>query len=126
MSSADGAISLDISGTEPSTLFLFGINGAPNYTISLPNALDTLQAGYYTAMVQDSTGCYGVDGLSPNGTTLEQPAVALEVIIPFTLCCSGCGINDIDADGICDDDDNCTDQSAPNFDDPANTECLEP
>ena len=81
---------------------MFGINGAPNYTISL-QILDTLQAGYYTAMVQDSTGCYGVDGLSPNGTTLEQPAVALEVIIPFTLCCSGCGIN-IDADGICDDD----------------------
>ena len=126
MSSADGAISLDISGTEPSTLFLFGINGAPNYTISLPNALDTLQAGYYTAMVQDSTGCYGVDGLSPNGTTLEQPAVALEVIIPFTLCCSGCGINDIDADGLCDDDDNCTDQTACNFDDDCNESCVYP
>ena len=113
-------------GNPATMLVLEGINGAPNYTIALPDALDDLQAGYYIAKVQDDDGCWGVDGTSPGGTTLQQPAVCLELIIPFDLCCSGCGINDTDADGICDDDDNCTDQSAPNFDDPANTDCLEP
>ena len=126
LSSADGAIALDISGNAASTLYLEGINGAPDYTIALPDDLNDLEAGYYIARVQDSDGCWGVADTSVGGTTLQQPAIQLEVIIPFTLCCSGCGINDIDADGICDDDDNCTDQSAPNFDDPANTECLEP
>ena len=123
MSSADGAISLDITGNAATTLFLMGINGAPNYTITLPDDLNDLQAGYYTAMVQDADGCWGVNGLSPNGTTLEQPAVSLELIIPYDICCSGCGINDNDADGICDDDDNCTDQTATNFADPANEAC---
>ena len=37
--------------------------------------------------------------------------------------CGGCGL-DIDADGICDDTDNCTDVSACNFDDVANAPCL--
>jgi hypothetical protein len=123
MSSADGAISLDLSGNTATTLYLMGINGAPDYTISLPDALNNLQAGYYTAMVQDADGCWGVAGTSPGGTTLQQPAVSLELIIPFDLCCSGCGINDSDADGICDDDDNCTDQTATNFADPANSPC---
>ena len=126
LSSADGAITLEISGNAASTLFLTGINGASDYTIALPDDLNDLEAGYYIARVQDSDGCWGVADTSVGGTTLQQPAIQLEVIIPFTLCCSGCGINDTDADGICDDDDNCTDQSAPNFDDPANTECLEP
>ena len=126
LSSADGAITLEISGNTASTLFLTGINGATDYTIALPDDLNDLEAGYYIAQVQDADGCWGVADTSVGGTTLQQPAIQLEVIIPFTLCCSGCGINDIDADGICDDDDNCTDQSAPNFDDPANTECLEP
>ena len=123
MTSSDGAISLDITGNPATMLVLEGINGAPNYTIALPDALDDLQAGYYIAKVQDDDGCWGVDGTSPGGTTLQQPAVCLELIIPFDLCCSGCGINDTDADGICDDDDNCTDQTAPNFADPANTDC---
>ena len=123
LSSADGAIALDISGNAASTLYLEGINGAPDYTIALPDDLNDLEAGYYIARVQDSDGCWGVADTSVGGTTLQQPAIQLEVIIPFTLCCSGCGINDIDADGICDDDDNCTDQTAPNFADPANTEC---
>ena len=126
LSSADGAISLDLAGNPASTLYLWGINGAPDTTITLPDDLNDLEAGYYTAMVQDSDGCWGVADTSVGGTTLQQPAIMREIIIPYDICCSGCGINDADADGICDDDDNCTDQSAPNFADPANTECIEP
>ena len=126
LSSADGAISLDLAGNPPSILYLWGINGAPDTTIALPDDLNDLEAGYYTAMVQDADGCWGVADTSVGGTTLQQPAIMREIIIPYDICCSGCGINDADADGICDDDDNCTDQSAPNFADPANTECIEP
>ncbi|MGB1074300.1 MAG: hypothetical protein ACPGYZ_09400, partial [Flavobacteriales bacterium] len=126
LSSADGAIALDISGNAASTLYLTGINGASDYTIALPDDLNDLEAGYYIARVQDSDGCWGVADTSVGGTTLQQPAIQLEVIIPFTLCCSGCGINDIDADGLCDDGDNCTDQSACNFDDACNEPCVYP
>ena len=101
-----------------------GVNGAPNYTISLPDNLNDLQAGYYIATIQDADGCWGVAGTSPGGTTLQQPAIPLELIIPYDLCCSGCGINDIDADGLCDEDDNCTDQRVTNFDDSANGPCF--
>ena len=127
MSSLDGAIALDISGNFAATLYLTGVNGAPDYELDLSSSnLDNLEAGYYMAMIQDDEGCWGVSDTSVGGTTLQQPAICLELIIPFKLCCSGCGINDIDADGVCDDDDNCTDQSAPNFADPANTDCIEP
>ena len=123
LSSADGAITLDITGNDATQLILTGINGAPNYNISLPDDLDNLEAGYYTAMVQDADGCWGVADTSVGGTTLQQPCVVLELIIRYDLCCSGCGINDTDADGICDDDDNCTDQTQSNYADPANTDC---
>ena len=126
LSSTDGSISLDVTGGTATTLILLGINGAPDYSISLPASLDNLQAGYYQAHVLDDQGCIGVAQTSPGGSTLQQPGVYRELIIPFSLCCSGCGINDSDADGICDDDDNCTDQTAPNFADPANTECIQP
>ena len=35
----------------------------------------------------------------------------------------GCGTRDIDADGICDQNDACTDKNANNYDDPANEPC---
>ena len=38
--------------------------------------------------------------------------------------CGGCGV-DVDADGICDDADNCTDVTACNYDDVANTPCAQ-
>ena len=47
----------------------------------------------------------------------------LPVIVNYSLCCGGCGIYDSDADGICDDVDNCTDRTASNFADPANVPC---
>ena len=126
LSSADGAISLDLAGNPASTLYLWGINGAPDTTIALPDDLNDLEAGYYTAMVQDADGCWGVADTSVGGTTLQQPAIMREIIIPYDICCSGCGINDADADGLCDDSDNCTDQSACNFDDACNEPCVFP
>ena len=41
-------------------------------------------------------------------------------MVPYDLCCD-CGVSDADSDGICDDADNCTDKSASNYADPANT-----
>ena len=125
MSSTDGDISLNITSGNADTLFLFGQNGAADLTITLPSDLDNIPAGYYTAMVMDSDGCIGVATLSPGGTTLQQPGITRPLIVPYALCCSGCGVNDTDSDGICDDDDNCTDQTAPNYNDPANDPCAE-
>jgi len=125
MSSTDGDISLNITSGSADTLYLFGQNGAANLTITLPSDLDNIPAGYYTAMVMDSDGCIGVATLSPGGTTLQQPGITRPLIVPYALCCSGCGVNDTDSDGICDDDDNCTDQTAPNYSDPANDPCAE-
>ena len=39
--------------------------------------------------------------------------------------CDGNCLNDSDGDGICDETDSCSDMSACNFDDPANTSCQE-
>ena len=38
---------------------------------------------------------------------------AVTVIVPYDLCCA-CGVSDVDADGLCDDEDNCTGKTAPN------------
>ena len=126
MSSIDGNIALNISSGNADTLFLFGQNGAGNLTIELPSDLDNIPAGYYTAMVMDSDGCIGVGQLSPGGTTLQQPGITRPLIVPYALCCSGCGVNDTDSDGICDDDDNCTDQTACNFAHDCNEACVYP
>ena len=126
MSSNDGAFSLDLSSGAATVVMLFGQNGASDYTIALPGGLDTIAPGYYTVMVMDAEGCFGVADTSVGGTTLQQPGVARSLVIPFDVCCSGCGIYDLDADGICDDDDNCTNQSAPNYADPANDTCTIP
>ncbi len=126
MSSTDGDISLNITSGNADTLFLFGQNGAADLTITLPSDLDNIPAGYYTAMVIDSDGCIGVATLSSGGTTLQQPGITRPLIVPYALCCSGCGVNDTDSDGICDDDDNCTDQTATNYNDPANGNCIIP
>ena len=126
MSSTDGDISLNITSGNADTLFLFGQNGAANLTITLPSDLDNIPAGYYTAMVIDSDGCIGVATLSSGGTTLQQPGITRPLIVPYALCCSGCGINDTDSDGICDDDDNCTNQQAINYNDSANEDCVIP
>ena len=72
--------------------------------------------------VIDADGCLGVAS-SPGGSTFGQPSVYYPLIMPYTQCCSGCGIYDADTDGICDDSDNCTDKTALNYADPANGSC---
>jgi len=124
LSSNDGAFSLDLSSGAATLVMLYGQNGASDYTIALPGGLDTIAPGYYSVMVMDDDGCFGVADTSVGGTTLQQPGISRSLVIPFDVCCSGCGIYDLDADGICDEDDNCTNQSATNFADPANEDCI--
>ncbi|MDA9864372.1 hypothetical protein N9C70_04810, partial [Flavobacteriales bacterium] len=50
--------------------------------------------------------------------------VMYPLVMPYTQCCSGCGIYDADTDGICDDSDNCINKLAPNYNDPANEDCI--
>jgi len=63
---------------------------------------------------------------APGGSTFGQPSVYYPLIMPYTQCCSGCGIYDSDTDGICDDSDNCINRRATNFADPANVICIVP
>ena len=126
LSSNDGAFSLDLSSGAATVVMLFGQNGASDYTIALPGGLDTIAPGYYSVMVMDDDGCFGVADTSVGGTTLQQPGISRSLVIPFDVCCSGCGIYDLDADGICDEDDNCTDQTACNYGHDCNEACVYP
>lgn len=106
---SDGTATLSVTSGSPTSLNLTGINGAPNYTFALPGPIDGIAAGLYTVTAMDDDGC---------------TSNALTLMMPYALCCD-CGVSDLDTDGICDDEDNCTDKSAPNYDDPANTPCAE-
>jgi len=118
----DGSVVLNIPSGAPTSLELTGLNGALDLTVSIPNEIGTIPAGMYSARVRDDDGCLGVAS-APGGTTFGEPAVSHTLIMPYTLCCSGCGDFDTDTDGICDGSDNCTDRTAPNFNDPANGPC---
>lgn len=106
---ADGTATLSIDSGTPTSLTLTGTNGAPHYTFALPGTIDGIAAGLYAVTATDDDGC---------------TSNALTLMMPYSLCCD-CGISDLDTDGICDDEDNCIDKSAPNYADPANTPCAE-
>ena len=91
-------------------------------TIDLNEGPILVHTGFYQTMVYDAEGCPGVSA-APGGTTFGQPAVIHSILIPYPLCCSGCGVNDHDLDGICDDEDECTDRSSPNYNHPDNIPC---
>lgn len=86
---------------------LEGLIGLNDHDYTLPAALDGVGSGYCSMTCTDANGCV-------------SPAVVL--FVPDHLCCA-CGVNNIDTDGIWDDQDNCTGPSQPNDNDPANTPC---
>jgi len=110
IAAADGALSVEVTegtGGTPTAIELAGINGAQDYSFSYPGNVDGLLTGFYSVTALDADDC---------------ESSAIPVIVPFDLCCE-CGVSDIDSDGLCDDGDNCTDKTAPNYADPANTPC---
>lgn len=108
LSNADGALSVQVTGGTPISIELSGINGSQDQSFPLPGDVDGVLAGYYNVTALDADDC-------------ESEAVT--VMVPYDLCCD-CGVSDADSDGICDDADNCTDKSAANYADPANTPCI--
>mgnify|MGYP003741195457 FL=1 len=108
---------------EATTVELTGINGSADYTFSLDTDTVSVLPGFYSVMVYNEEGCPGVSS-APGGSAFGQPPVERRAIVGYLQCCGGvCGVYDRDTDGICDNEDNCTDRTAPNFDDPANGPC---
>jgi hypothetical protein len=104
----NGEVDVTLSLGTASSAQLEGLNGSDDDDCTLcPSALDGVGPGYCGMTCTDDNGCV-------------SPAVVLFVL--YDLCCA-CGVNDIDTDGICDDEDNCTDPSQPNYNDPAKTPC---
>ena len=122
LDASDGVVQLNLTSGSAITLELTGLNGTADLSVAIPNELGTIPAGFYSARVRDAQGCFGV-ATAPGGTTFGQPAVSRTLMVPYALCCNGCGQYDSDTDGICDGSDNCTDRTAPNFNDPANGPC---
>lgn len=107
LTAEDGSATLTVTAGTPTSLTLTGINGAADYTIAQPGAIDGIAAGSYSVMATDANGC---------------TSNTLMLIMPYSLCCD-CGVSDQDSDGLCDDVDNCTDKTATNYADPANGAC---
>ena len=105
---ADGHASLLVNSGNPTAVALAGVNGAPDYSFDQPGSIDGIASGVYNVTATDDSGC---------------ESNALTLVMTYALCCD-CGVSDIDTDGICDDEDNCTDRTAPNYDDPNNTDCI--
>ena len=108
---ADGEIDIDVTTGTATALDLTGVNGAGDYSFSLPGAMNGILPGTYDANAEDAGGC--------NSNTVS-------LIVPYAQCCDGCGVYDVDTDGICDDSDNCTDKLATNYNDPTNEACIFP
>ena len=107
LESSDGEVNVTLGMGTAQHIQLTGLNGAPDYHYLMPAPLTGIAPGYYSITATDQNGC-------------TSPANVL--FLQYDLCCA-CGVNDIDTDGICDDEDNCTDRSAPNYNDPDNAPC---
>lgn len=130
--SMDGAIRIETSvgflpdvpfeSHIPVQLVLEGHNEDLHFEFDLPADEFNVPAGFYQAAIYNSEGCPGVRE-APSGTSFGQPPVYRNIVVLYEQCCGGCGTRDIDADGICDQNDACTDKNANNYDDPANEPC---
>ena len=109
--SADGEISVTMDSGDPVSLDVTGLNGAGNYAFAFPGTgtYGGMAPGYYSVTAVDASSC---------------ASEAVSLIVTYDLCCD-CGVSDQDADGICDDEDNCFDRTSPNFNDPDNAPCIE-
>ena len=103
----DGQATLLVNSGNPTSLTLTGINGAGDYSFAQPGSIDGVAPGLYSVTATDANGC---------------TSNALTLIMTYALCCD-CGVSDADSDGLCDDEDNCTDKTATNYADPANDAC---
>ena len=119
---SDATVELEVTGGNPFSLQLDGLNGSDDLSLPIPTGLSLVPPGFYLARVLDANGCAAVSS-APGGSTAGQNMAELPIIVNYKLCCGGCGIYDSDADGICDDEDNCTDRTASNYADPANVPC---
>ena len=119
---SDATLELEVTGGNAFSLELNGLNGSDDLSLPIPTGLSMVPPGFYSASVLDANGCAAVSS-APGGSTAGQDMAELPIIVNYTLCCGGCGIYDSDADGICDDVDNCTDRTASNYADPANVPC---
>ena len=108
LTSEDGSATLTVTTGTPTSLTLNNTKGAPDYSFDQPGSIDGIASGVYNVTATDDSGC---------------ESNALTLVMTYALCCD-CGVSDIDTDGICDDEDNCTDRTAPNYDDPNNTDCI--
>ena len=130
--SEDGIVALDLdagslpfiptSDFDAVQLVMVAYGAAESMTFDLGEGPILVHPGFYQTMVYDAEGCPGVSA-APGGTTFGQPAVTHSILIGYPLCCSGCGVHDLDLDGLCDDEDACTDRSSPNYNHPDNLPC---
>ena len=102
---------------------LTGLNGSLDFEIDPNNPPYAAQAGYYLVSLIDADGCPWVSE-AIHGSTFGQPAASPRLILTYKNCCGNCHILDIDADGICDDLDNCIDRSALNYSSQDNHPCI--
>ena len=109
--SADGEISVTMDSGDPVYLDVTGLNGAADYAFAFPGtgSYGGMAPGYYSVTAVDASSC---------------ASEAVSLIVTYDLCCD-CGVSDQDADGICDDEDNCFDRTSPNYNDPDNAPCIE-
>lgn len=103
----DASLMVEVTEGAPNGIQVSGLNGSGNYAFDWPGDVEGLLAGLYSVTAVDEDDC---------------SSEAVTVIVPYNLCCD-CGVSDADADGLCDDEDNCTDKSASNYADPLNTPC---
>ena len=95
----DGVLAISVSTGQPASLSIVNLGDSSAEVIPFTTTVPEIGAGIYAVYVQDSDGC---------------SSDTLTVMLPYELCCE-CGVGDVDTDGICDDEDNCTDPSASNY-----------
>ena len=117
---ANATLTLDIAGGNPASLELDAINGSGTLSFDIPAELSSIPPGYYTATVLNDDGCRC--GVSTRWLHRRRGGhiIVDHRVVRIVL---RLWVSDLDSDGICDDEDNCTDRSAPNYADPANVPC---
>lgn len=107
---------------DATTLSLTGIYSGVETQLPINGNFMNILPGWYEVKVIDAQGCPGVSS-ALHGSTFGMPEVNYIARIHYNLCCGSCGVFDADLDGVCDDIDNCTDRTAPNYNDSQNSPC---
>lgn len=107
------------------------LDGIGDWTIGLHNGDLNTSPAEYSALVWNVDGLCNVEGCTDTLACNYTPnfSVANDSLCVFATGCESCNAdgtleaNDDDGDGICNDADLCSDTSASNYADPANTAC---